>query len=266
MYTFFFNNKDCVVFHNSGFFSCCSVKLHAIVEFQNRYKRYPNVVDSSKQFEWYKKGNTHQDVTFVYFDEADETSLELSYVDYHWNYQFRDYSTLDYNRICPIVNKYFSPSKEIRDIMHSIESKYQLDYANLCVLFYRGNDKNRETKICAYDEYVTVANNILNNNPNVKFLIQSDETEFIEQMTSTFPLNSLWFQQEIRHMSKCDDTVDLCQSQHNDVFSKYYLAITMIMAKCKFIVCGSGNCSIWIVLYRGNNHNVFQNLNGHWVS
>jgi len=51
----------------------------------------------------------------------------------------------------------------------------------------------------------------------------------------------------------------------NSIFSKYYLAITIIMAKCNYIVCSSGNCSIWTMFYRGNAENVFQNLNGEWV-
>jgi hypothetical protein len=50
----------------------------------------------------------------------------------------------------------------------------------------------------------------------------------------------------------------------NAVFSKYYLAITIIMSKCKYVICGSGNCSIWIMLYRGNNKNVCQYLDGTW--
>ena len=40
--------------HNSGFFSCCSVKLTEIVKFINLNKRLPDHVDSSKQFRLYK--------------------------------------------------------------------------------------------------------------------------------------------------------------------------------------------------------------------
>ena len=40
--------------HNSGFFSCCSVKLREIVDFINSNKRIPDIVDSSEQFKWYK--------------------------------------------------------------------------------------------------------------------------------------------------------------------------------------------------------------------
>ena len=137
---------------------------------------------------------------------------------------------------------------------------------NICVLFYRGNDKITETKLCTYDEYLIYANLILNTNPNILFLIQSDETEFIEFMTKKFPHNSFYFKDEIRHITKCISTVDKLMKNTNYEFSKYYLAITIIMSKCKYIICGSGNCSIWIMLYRGNINNVYQNLKGKWLT
>ena len=35
------------------------------------------------------------------------------------------------------------------------------------------------------------------------------------------------------------------------------------MSKCKYVICGSsGNCSLWIALYRGNADNIFQCMGG----
>ena len=160
----------------------------------------------------------------------------------------------------------FSQSNKIDEIINNIEKKYNLYYDNICVLFYRGNDKNRETIKCSYDEYLIYTNQLFQKNPKIIFLIQSDETEFIEFITNKFPNNSLYFNDEIRHMNKCDDTVDLKINSQNYEFSKKYLAITIIMSKCKYIICGSGNCDMWIMLYRGNNKNVIQNLNGTWYN
>ena len=54
--------------HNSGFFSCCSVRLNKIVDYINLEKKIPNIVDSSKQFKWYKNNeNKKKDITFHYF-------------------------------------------------------------------------------------------------------------------------------------------------------------------------------------------------------
>lgn len=70
--------------------------------------------------------------------------------------------------------------------------------------------------------------------------------------------NSIIFNDEIRHINKCNNTVDKIMKDKNNEFSKYYLAITIIMSKCKYIICGSGNCLLWIMLYRNNSNNICQ--------
>ena len=257
-----------IVSHNAGFFSCCSVKLDNIISFINSNKTLPTHVDSSVQFSWYKINKTG-DITYDYFEDYNKHNINYNFntlINYYHYYQYYDYTLLQYEKMSPIIDKYFSPSEEIKKYINEIELKYKLNYSNICVLFYRGNDKNSETPICGYDEYIHKATEIMNAYPKIQFLIQSDETEFIEKMRFMFPDNSFYFKDEVRHMPKCDNTVDIVMREQNHIFSKYYLAITIIMSKCQYIVCGSGNCSIWIMLYRKNNKNVCQNLNNIWIS
>jgi len=253
-------------YFNSGFFSCCSVRLHEIINYFNNYKKIPEEIDNSILFKFYKKDEI-KDITFDYFENFKKfNNIEYSkYVNYYEYYQYSKYSLLDYDSILPFIKKYFTPSTEIINLISLLEIKYKIDYDNICVLFYRGNDKNTETQICNYDEYIVYAEKIVNENPNIQFLIQSDETEFIEKMLSIFPNNSFYFKDEIRHMKKQLNTVDRIMRDRIDFFSKYYLAITFVMSKCKYIICGSGNCSIWIMFFRGNAANVFQNLHGQWI-
>jgi hypothetical protein len=255
-----------VCLHNAGFFSCCSVKLHMIVSYINNNLKLPNLVDSSNSFDWYKKNLETKDITYEYFEHYDNiTDMTVNYpIKYNHDYQFFNYSHIDYNNIIPIIKKYFSPSKEILNIIEKIELKYKLNYNNICVLFFRGNDKVTETELPNYNDYLIYINIILKNNPDILFLIQSDETEFIEFISEKFPKNSFYFKDEIRHMKRKISTVDY-NKDRIDEFSKNYLAITIIMSKCKYIICGSGNCSIWIMFYRGNNENVYQFLNNRWI-
>lgn len=185
-------------------------------------------------------------------------------IDFNIRTQFSNYQYIDYQNICPYIKKYFSPSLQIENIINSINSKYSVEYENTCVLFYRGNDKMTETRLCNYNEYVNFSKEIYKQNPNIKFLIQSDETEFIRYFRNMYPHNSFYFKDEIRHISRQNNTVDKVFKEQNSLYSKYYLAITIIMSKCKYVICGSGNCSIWIMFYRGNSNNVCQNLNGKW--
>ena len=43
--------------HNAGFFSCCSLRLHYIINYINLNSKIPNNVDSSNQYQWYKLNN-----------------------------------------------------------------------------------------------------------------------------------------------------------------------------------------------------------------
>ena len=40
----------------------------------------------------------------------------------------------------------------------------------------------------------------------------------------------------------------------------------LILSKCKYIICGSGNCSLWMMFYRGNNKHVYQFFNNIWYN
>lgn len=256
-----------VINHNAGFFSCCSVRLDRIVNYFNENKYLPNVVDSSKTFEWYKT-DTNVDITPEYFEDYNNITIlkpKLD-IDYIENYQFNDYSTLHFKDLNLLTKKYFTPSIKVKTIINNIENKYNIDYDNICVLFYRGNDKITETSLSSYNDYLVFTKQILAKNANVKFLIQSDETEFINFMKQKFPENHIFFNDEIRHMNKQSSSVDIKMKNNILEFSKNYLAITIIMSKCKYVICGSGNCSIWIMLYRNNSNNIVQYLNGNWIN
>ena len=249
--------------HDSGFFSCCSLRLDRIVRYVNMFGLAPESVDSSRQFSWYKN-SPDTDITHDYFDTKD-TPLLTAPVIFNQTDQFTDYEKLDFQRLVPVVARYFAPSADIIQRIASMEQRYVIDYANTCALFYRGNNKSIETLLSGYDEYIVYAKQIAKQHAGVRFLIQSDETEFIQTMLAAVP-NSFYLKDDVRHMPKCNTSVDLAMRSGNHVYSKNYLAATYVMSKCKYVVCGSGNCSIWIVLFRGNANNVYQNLNGKWLS
>ena len=76
-------------------------------------------------------------------------------------------------------------------------------------------------------------------------------------MKSEFP-NNIIFYDEIRHMPNQISTVDKIYKDLNYDYSLKYLAITLIMSKCKYIICNAGNCSIWMIFFRNNTTNVTQ--------
>jgi hypothetical protein len=255
---------------NAGFYSNCTVRLSAIIKYFNENKKLPELVDCSEMFYFYKSpSNLHDDISGEYFKKNDSFVLnydhEIKIRNDDIEDQFSDYNTLLYDDISFFVKTYFSLTQNIKDIVELLEKKYTIDYENTCVLFYRGNDKCVETNICSYEEIIEKGKNVQRKNPNVKFLIQSDETDFIEKMSNEFS-NSFYFNEEIRHIPKISSVfhgymVDCEKNEDNFHYSKYFLAIVFIMSKCKNIICTSGNISMWISLFRGNAYGIYQYLN-----
>ena len=199
------SEKRVYVNHNAGFFSNCNLRMHYIIQYINKFKKFPPNVDTSEQFSWYKeRENKKKDITFDYFEHYDKIEKNIPNnlpIDYNWDKQFSVYKDLDYEKITPILEKYFSPNDEIKEKISKLEKKYEIDYNNICVLFYRGNDKIKETKLPPWDTYELEVDKILKKEPNIKFLIQSDETGFIERFSKKYP-NHVIFKDEIRHMKK----------------------------------------------------------------
>lgn len=246
--------------NKSGFFACCSVRLEKIVGYYNTFRSLPDSVDSSGLFELYKEEG-HE---IVYFEHS---SRKISYrpnVEFATWFQFIDYTRINYAALKPFLQIYYTPSTEITAKLKALEEIYSLEYANTCVLFYRGNDKITETPIAPYQDYIDRGKRLEAENPGIRFMIQSDETEFIDSMLSAFP-KAFYCKKHVRHIKKSVDTVDRVFRQENHIYSKWYLAITMAMAKAKYVICGSGNCSLWICLYRGNADGVQQYLKGEWL-
>jgi hypothetical protein len=242
---------------DAGFFSTCSIYFDRVIAYNNKYRKLPPMLNTVNLFNWYKPIDKEtESVVSEYFENVG-TPIKYKGPIYYENwFQFSDYKNIDYKSLEPYIKKYFTPSPNIMAILVNIETKYNIDYSNTCVLFFRGNDKVTEIPAVSYDKYLKKARELLAQNSQIRFLIQSDETEFIEAM-SVLP-NSFTFKDEIRHINKSLTTVDKVYKETNHIFSKNFLAIIVAMSKCKYVVCTTGNCSLWICLYRRDVTGVYQ--------
>ena len=248
--------------HNAGFFSCFSKRLEAIVWFYNTYKRLPDVVDSTEQFALFK-AQPSDNLIPLYFKEQSTTIEYTRPVSFHNDDQFSDYRTLDFVGLKPFIDKYFTPSDAVMDAVRFYEDTYKVDYENTCVVFYRGNDKFTETNVAGYEVFLKRAREFRQANPTVTFLVQTDETEFLEAFMNEFP-GSITFA-ETPSMSKIASTIhdELPQHDRAEHGRTFYAAI-LVLARCKYLITHSGNGSLWAVLYRGNCEHVDQDFNNSW--
>jgi len=250
---------------NHGFFSYCSVCLYKIIQNFVSNKKLPDYVDMSQIFCTFKKDYS-DDISYFFFNRniiKKDILFDNNYNFFTNDLQFTNYHKINYDIINPIINKYFTVSDEIKEIINQIEKKYNINYENTCCIFYRGNDKITETILPSYYEIYQQLINI----PNcIQFLLQSDETEFFDFFKSKLD-NYIIFNDEIKHIRKQKKSINHVINDYNEKLKlvKNFLAIVIIMSKCKYIICNSGNISIWITYFRGNSNNVYQFLNNEFL-
>jgi hypothetical protein len=259
---------------DAGFFSCCSVKLYKLVEYVNQEKELPRSTDESELFTLYKPEQyQHQDITDHFFTKKPWCSIDYSgsYIDpvSLTLEQFQPYSAIQFNVLKPFVDHSFSCSQTLLDLQSALLEKYAIDVSNTCAIYFRGSDKRIETILGSFESYAHKMRDIVAVQPDIQFILQSDCYEFVKYMVTY--ATTLNIQNNIIIIEENIVTSGIYglhytregEKAYNDI--KYLLATVTILARCKHIVCSSGNVSFWMMLFRGNAHNVHQSLHGAWV-
>lgn len=253
------------LYHNAGFFSCATIRLIEIVKWFNLNKRLPDVVDSSLQFAFYKK-DLNEDIVSAFYQEMPldiEHTHEMVVTNEPGEISFGDYSKLNFKDIHPFIVRYFYHSEAVRQMRLNYISNYKIDVSNTCAIFYRGNDKQRECEVTPYADFINQAQKVLDTNPNIRFLVQPDETEFLQAFTAAFPNRCFYFS-ETPHMRKKNSAIFYELPPHKKTeHGQLFLAAVLVMAQCKHVVVHSGNGGLWLAIYRGNMDNVHQFFNKH---
>lgn len=263
-----YNHKEddgLLVNHNAGMFSCSTIALQSLMVFWNGYRKLPASFDRTNQYLYYKHKATDNLIPML-FKESDEP-MRFDRQRYMTNsaaeQQFSDYKMIRFDDVMPFVHKYFMPSDIVLERVKYFEDAYYIDYANTCAVFYRNNDKGKETKCASYSDFIDKAWNeqLLGK----RFFVIPDELEFWnawkEAWGNSFKFDDLPLfphnpEQSIFHQL---DPKDLPDHAVN------FFAQVLIAAKCKHVLTHSGNGGWWLALYRGNMDNVHQFLNGEWI-
>jgi hypothetical protein len=242
------------VTHSCGFFSCCSVKLHYIIEYFNKEKKLPDYVDSSEQFLIYKPIYLlYDDITYHFFKHENTENIEyINKIDFDWNAPLRPYKELDIDRLKPFINKYFTPSDEIVEISEYLETKYNLDYNNICAVYYRGTDQYKEIPYDDMNKFIDKMRDI----KDVTYLVQSDDQNFINLVKENFSSNIIIIEENF--ISSTNKGIhNEFDGDNNYMMIKYFFATLLLIGKCKYIISSPiSNGTLWCILYRGNIDNL----------
>ena len=248
----------------SGLFSCCSCRMDAITSYYHKYHQLPEI-DSSEQFAWYK---THPwDLTYLFFKKLNITGYAFPYVaDKLESAQFKPYKDLDLDRLSHYIDYYFFPSDYELSVKNYFEQKYSIDYDNTCSIFYRGIEKETETHQAGYDEFIDKAKEIQQQNPNIRFLVQTDEYDFLKAFVNNISGCFCFEEMPVVNRSAYTTAMPfLIKPEDRTNFACMFFAVTLCISQCKYLVTHSGNCGLWAILYRGNSKNVSQFLVDSWI-
>lgn len=243
--------------HDAGFFSVCTINLLTVLDFYNKNARFCKL-DTSSQWNLYK--NTNNDVYNKYFNYSHDSfdTIPQQYLNSDTEIQFSDYKKINYSFVQPFINKYFYLSDEVIGIKNFLIKKYNLDTNKIISVYYRGNDKIRETNLPSYAEFINKITTIKELYPECSLLVQSDEREFYEQCKN-LDQNIISFD-EMLTINKTNHTGAHYTVATEDRIktAQMFLAIVSIISQSKAIILNSSNVSLFICLFRGNANNVYQ--------
>jgi hypothetical protein len=235
------------------------------MKYFNEHKMLPDEVDSSEQFAFYKR-HLSDDIVVEFIQE---TQTKIKYIgevglsNMGGEVTFSDYKRIRFNDVAPFVSKYFKPSDKVQQIAAEYVRNYNIDLPNTCAIFYRGNDKKRECDIIPYQAFIDKAQEVLNVNPNVRFMVLPDETEFLYAFNEAFPGKCFHFH-ESGHMSRKDSALFYELPPHlKTAHGRYFMAAVYLASKCSNLITHSGNGGFWAVLYRGSMNGVYQFITNH---
>ncbi len=259
------DNKKLLFYSNDGgFFSNCNIILSNIINYFNSTTELPLEINTINMYNIYKshsKDDIYQ-ICFKTMDDLIEYEKCITFNNCGYENQFSDYKKLNLSDISPFMRKYFLPTETIEINIKKILDKYILNTSvdNLCGVFYRGNDKIKETQQPSYEDFIFKAKEIKRQNIETQFVVQTDETEFLELFLSEFP-ESIYFR-ELKTISKSLNTNVSRLLYDNEKIQHIidFVSVIIIFARFKYLITTSGNCELFITLYRNNTENLFQYL------
>ena len=227
------------VSHDHGFFSCCSVILRLVIKHIKETNAMPLNIDISNSFTEYKNCLINDSLS-EWFQYCPKKKLKMfQSLDFLEN----DVYDFDPSFFEPIVSKFFEPNKIVQSIVKSLKQKYSINDSNTVAFYYRGTDKKTEISLPDKKIFYKWMNYFASQ--GYTLLVQSDEHTFTYYARKKFPESVV--------------VIDELKSRNSEKHdAKILLATVVIMSKCEYLFMNTSNVSLWTLLYRQNNNNVFQ--------
>jgi hypothetical protein len=242
--------------HSSGFFSNCSVSLHAIIQYYNEKKRLPSCVNFRNTFHKFKDRECQNDDVYPeYFMERDRPTITFyRTVDFPL-YSLFDYREQSYSAIKPFLERYFSPSRAAIGKELKLKEKYNLQPDKIVTVCYRGTDKHHDTPIGSFETFLDATKRVLDKEPGLGILVQTDQQQFLDYARTQ--LGSVIAFEELPRTTTGTVMHNLITDRKIE-WTQTFLGATHLIAQSRYLVLHTGNVARWMCLYRGHSERVLQ--------
>jgi len=244
------NGKD-----NWGFFFNCTSAVYSIVNHINRTGVIPHV-DFSDSFANFKADTKH-DIYDQLFTYRDDICIDKNTLGDCFRLDGKFFYSVDekYKRIKQVIDKWFTPNKQITDYVNTLIDKYDINTDKTLCICYRGTDKHQDIEPPSYDELIDVAIG----HSHDRVFIQTDQQQFLDRCITRLGPSCIYFDE---HARSTGDQLPIFKTPTNKrlINCQMFLATVLIMAKCRYIIYNTSNVTRWTCLYRGSTAGTTQFL------
>ena len=251
---------------SSGFFSCCNIILMKIIEYFNTHNMLPEKINTENFFSVYQLSENQDIFKYIFYEKDINITFtdKISISKTNFEPQFSDYKLINYDLLHLFIEKYFNITPSIQNKIMELKHKYNIyeqENENLCGVFYRGNDKIKETNPPSYQEIIDKALEIKTmNNNNIKFIIQTDENNFLQYFLSIFP-DSIFFKEIPIIQQQMTTVAEMYRDNSNKLeILEYYVASIVILSSLTNVVFTSGNGELFMCFFRNHANGIHQYL------
>lgn len=161
-----------------------------------------------------------------------------------------------------IIDTYFSPSTQVNEKYLKLINDYNIDFNKTIAVCYRGTDKYKECKTTNPEKFIELINKLIEQNPNHKILIQTDDKYAQELFVNTFKDKCFYIKENVtvKGNKGIYEIFNTKEYENCDLinFTQTFDATCRIIANCDVVVINSSNVSCYIAFCRGNSKNFYQ--------
>lgn len=171
----------------------------------------------------------------------------------------KQFDLYDFEYYNQVISRFFNPSEIIDNRMNILLDKYKINPSETIAVLYRGTDKYTEVRLGSPQAYLQVVQQILQQTNAKKVLVQTDQTQVLNFFKQELGDLVVYFEETPSTTGK-DAMNTVMEKEGNDTMDwmQWFDAALRCVSKCAYVVNHTGNCGLWMNLYRGNINNVFQ--------